>query len=116
VIVEDDAALGEALRRVLAGAGFRVGTYPSAEAFLAAGAETATACLVLDIHLPGLSGLELHRRLAEAGAPVRTVFITARDEDAIRAQAERSGTYLVKPFSGRVLIEAVAAALQQRAS
>ena len=75
----------------------------------------AADCLVLDIHLPGMSGFELYRRLALAGKVMPAVFITARDEPAVRDEAERlggAGSYLPKPFSGRDLLDAITQGLR----
>jgi FixJ family two-component response regulator len=118
VVVEDDAGVSKALQRLLGVAGFEATTYPSAEAFLDASGDRGASCLVLDVHLPGLSGFELRRRLAEKGAEVPTIFITAHDEPATREQAARAGAiaYLTKPFRGRALVDAVNRALECRRS
>ena len=109
LLVEDDSAMGEALRRLLRAAGFSVTRYPSAEALLESGAARDSGCLVVDIHLPGISGIELRRRLSEAGSRARVIFITAYEDDQIREAAMRSGAvaYLTKPFPGRDLIAAL---------
>jgi FixJ family two-component response regulator len=111
VVVEDDASMGQAIERILRAGGFSAVVFASAEAALAAGAATTAGCLVLDIHLPGMSGIDLYRRLAPRGDEVSAIFITAHDEPAVREAAERMGSYLAKPFSGRALLEAVARAL-----
>ena len=109
LLVEDDSAMGEALRRLLRAAGFSVTRYPSAEALLESGAARDSGCLVVDIHLPGISGIELRRRLSEAGSRARVIFITAYEDDQIREAAMRSGAvaYFTKPFLGRDLIAAL---------
>jgi FixJ family two-component response regulator len=112
VIVEDDKSMSQAMERVLRASGFRTLTFASAEAVLEAGVVTASDCLVLDISLPGMSGFDLYRRLAPTSERLPAIFITAHDEPAIRAEAERLGarSYLPKPFSGQTLLDAVARA------
>jgi DNA-binding response OmpR family regulator len=113
VVVEDDASMSQAIERVLQAGGFAPAVFASAEAALEGGAAAADA-LVLDIHLPGMSGFELYRRLALSGETRPAIFITARDEPAVRDEAERlggAGSYLPKPFSGRDLLAAVTRAL-----
>jgi DNA-binding response OmpR family regulator len=116
VVVEDDASMSQAIERVLRAGGFAAALFASAEAALEAGAVAAADGLVLDIHLPGMSGFELYRQLASAGKPTPAVFITARDEPATRNEAEGlggDGSYLPKPFSGRDLLGAVTLALRR---
>jgi DNA-binding response OmpR family regulator len=112
--VEDDASMSQAIERLLQAGGFTAVLFASAEAALEA--DTAAAGLVLDIHLPGLSGFELYRRLALADKALPVTFITARDEPAVRAEAEGlggDGCYLPKPFSGRDLLDALTRALSR---
>jgi FixJ family two-component response regulator len=114
VVVEDDSSMSQAIGRVLQAGGFDQVSYASAEAALEAGVAAAD-CLVLDIHLPGMSGLEMYRRLALAGEALPAIFITARDEPAVREEAEGLGeavSYLPKPFSGGDLLNAVNRALR----
>ena len=113
VVVEDDASMCQALERILRAGGFTAVSFASGEAALAA--DAAADCLVLDIHLPGMSGFELYRRLALAGKELPAIFITARDEPAVRDEAEGlggAGSYLPKPFSGHDLLGAVTQALR----
>ena len=112
VLVEDDTGMREALERVLVAAGFGVSAFASAEAALQDRATLDANCLVLDIHLPGLSGFELYERLVGVGRKPAVVFITARDDALYQDRARRLGAldYLVKPFSGRALSEIVAKA------
>jgi FixJ family two-component response regulator len=111
VVVEDDPGLREALGRVLSAGGFRVATFVSAEALLAAGLPADTGCCVFDIRLPKMSGLELYRTLSARGASPPVIFMTAFDEPSVREEARRLGAagYLIKPFGGRQLVEAVIA-------
>jgi FixJ family two-component response regulator len=113
VVVEDDAGLRAALGRVLSVAGFQARTFADAEQVLQASAARTAACLVLDVHLPLLSGFELYDRLlAESGVRPPVVFISAHDEPDARRQATSAGAaYLPKPFAGRQLLAAVERAM-----
>jgi FixJ family two-component response regulator len=113
VLVEDDAGLRSAFEKVLGAWGFAVDAFESAEALLESSAAEGAGCLILDIRLPGISGLELYRRLAARGQAAPVIFITAYDDLAVRAEAGRLGAagYLVKPFRGRVLVDVVAETL-----
>jgi FixJ family two-component response regulator len=112
VVVEDDASLRAALERVLSVAGFRTRTFADAEQLLEASAARTAACLVLDVHLPLLSGFDLHHELAKSGIRLPTVFISAHDEPQARVQASAAGAaYLPKPFAGRRLVEVVTQAI-----
>lgn len=106
--------MGEALRRLLRAAGFSVTRYASAEALLESGAARESGCLVVDINLPGISGLELRRRLTESGSRARVIFITAYEDDNLRDAAFRTGAdaFFTKPFMGRDLIAALRTVLQ----
>jgi len=115
IIVEDDAAVRKAIERLLRAAGFRsVQSFPSAEALLETDAREIAACLVFDIHLPGISGLELRRRLTAAGHQQPVIFITAHDEPALRDEAETLGCagYFRKPFDGTQLLEVIRQSLK----
>jgi FixJ family two-component response regulator len=111
-VIDDDASLLRALRRLLGAGGFRVCTFSSAEDFLES-AKTTPACLVLDVHLGGLSGLDLQEQLVAAGRRIPVVFITAHDDTATRERARRAGAvdYLRKPFNDESLIEGIKRAL-----
>src|SRR5262245_44013124 len=91
VVVEDDAGISQAIERVLRAGGFTPVLFVSAEAALEAGAAEAADGLVLDIHLPGVSGFELYRQLVSSGKSIPVVFITARDEQSARSEAESLG-------------------------
>lgn len=108
-LVEDDASLSRALARLLRASGFETRTFASAEEFLASESPGAHACLILDIHLPGISGLELLDQLNASGPPRQAIFITASDDEGARERAGRipGGVYLLKPVNGAVLLEAV---------
>jgi FixJ family two-component response regulator len=111
VVVEDDPGMREALDRLLSAAGLRVAIFASAEALLAAGVPPNAGCWIFDVRLPGLSGLELFRTLAARGATMPVIFMTAFDQPSVREEARRLGStgYLIKPFGGRQLVEAVIA-------
>ena len=102
----------DAIRRVLQATGFAVTGFASAEAALQDEATREAHCLVLDIHLPGISGFELYERLGELGSKPPVIFITARDDVRNQERAVQLGAldYLLKPFSGRVLAAIVARA------
>ncbi|HEX2495149.1 MAG TPA: response regulator [Steroidobacter sp.] len=112
VVVEDDHSVSQAVGRLLRAAGFHVLLFDSAEALLAGGGAQHAACLIIDIHLPGMSGLELCAKLRETAVSAPVVFITARDNAGYRQAAMKIGAaYLTKPFAGHVLIEAVESAM-----
>jgi FixJ family two-component response regulator len=118
VVIDDDASVRRAVQRLLQSAGFTVETFATAREFLDADYSAQTACLVLDIHLPGMSGFELAEYLAVSGVPIPIVFITALDDVATREQVNRAGAvgYLRKPFDQDMLIEAISRAIGQDAS
>jgi FixJ family two-component response regulator len=113
-VVEDDPSFLRALRRLLSGAGFSVATFASAEEFLASESAGATACLVLDVHLGGMSGFDLQQHLVTAGIPIPTIFITAHDDPATRQRARSGVAYLRKPFREDALVGAIHQALDGR--
>jgi FixJ family two-component response regulator len=112
VLVEDDAGMSKAIERLLRAAGFQPASFASAEELLQTEAVDSAACLVLDIHLPGLSGLELGRLLIGSGRAKPIIFITGKDEPSLRDEARRLGSaYFRKPFEGKALLEAIRAAV-----
>jgi len=114
VVVDDDESFGIALGRMLRASGFHVMLFPSAEEFLAAPPLPAVDCLVLDIQLAGMSGLDLRRILTDRGSNTPVIFVTALDEPAIRDEAWGLGcaNYFRKPVPGRLLILAINDAVQ----
>ncbi len=108
-VVDDDDSFACALGRLFRASGFGVHTYSSAEAFLGSTTLPQPDCLVLDIQLGGMSGLDLQRRLREAGNPAPIIFVTAHDAPGVRAEAERAGcsAYFLKPVPRKPLIEAI---------
>jgi FixJ family two-component response regulator len=113
-VIDDDASLLRALQRLLVAGGFSVETFGSAEDFLVSKHRSTADCLVLDVHLGGLGGFELHDRLVAAGSRIPTVFITAYDDATTRARARRAGDYLRKPFDDESLIGAIERAIGPR--
>jgi FixJ family two-component response regulator len=112
-VVDDDAAIREAIQSLLRSVGLRVAVFAVAEDFLQAGQRQATACLILDVRMPRMSGIELQQRLATAHDPMPIIFITAHGDAETRARALRAGAvaFLDKPFSDEVVLRAVQAAL-----
>jgi FixJ family two-component response regulator len=108
-MVDDDASLCKALARLLAAAGISTTIYSSAEAFLADEEKKDPDCLILDIELGGMSGLDLQRSLSTMGREIPIVFITAHDEPELGEQAARLGcvAYLRKTDPGHAVLEAV---------
>jgi FixJ family two-component response regulator len=107
-IVEDDASFRRALERLLRAFGFDAHTFASAEEFLKSTAPESHACLIVDLHLPGMSGFELLDHLTTS-VPPPAIFITAQDADSLRERASRipNSVYLHRPFLGAALLEAV---------
>jgi FixJ family two-component response regulator len=109
VLVEDDAGLRTALERVLSASGFDAQAYGSAEAVLADGYFASADCLVVDLNLPAMSGLDLVDRLRSRGVDAPAVVITAHDEARIRDEVQRHGIehFLAKPFLGSALVRLI---------
>jgi FixJ family two-component response regulator len=112
-IVDDDASLRRSFRNLLMSVGFQVEAFPSAEAFLASPHRERTACVVVDLRMDGMSGLELLRHLAASGSRVPTIVLTAHGDEAAREQSLQAGAvaFLGKPFHSEILIEAIRTAL-----
>jgi len=108
-VVDDDASLCKALARLLSAAGISPIAYHSAEEFLADRERPDPDCLILDIQLGGMSGLELQKSLSALGREIPIIFITAHDEPELAEQAERFGcvAYLRKTDPGQTVLEAV---------
>ncbi|HEY7318759.1 MAG TPA: response regulator [Candidatus Binatia bacterium] len=112
VVVEDDPGMKKAIERLLRAAGFHPVSFVSAEELLQTKAADDASCFVLDIHLPGLSGLELGRLLATSSPAKPVIFITGQDEELLRDEAQRLGcAYFRKPFEGKELLQAIHAAV-----
>ena len=111
VIVEDDAGLNRAVVRLLQAAGFHSYAFDTAEGLLSSSMLTVADCFVLDIHLPGISGIELRTKLGDAGISRPVIFITAHDDADTRESARSATACLMKPFTGHMLIQAIDSAL-----
>jgi FixJ family two-component response regulator len=112
-IVDDDASVRTALQGLIEEAGFPVFSCASAEEFLSSGERHNTACLIADIRMPGMSGLDLQAQLITERQLVPTIFITAHGDEDLRLRALRAGAveFLAKPFDDEFLLECVRAAL-----
>jgi FixJ family two-component response regulator len=115
-IVDDDAPLREALGSVLKAAGFSPRTFASAEEFLACDDCDETACLVLDVRLPGMSGIELQKRLRETHGQIPIIFVTAHGDASLGDTLMRGGAkaFLNKPVRSDALVKAIRRALENR--
>ena len=113
-VVEDDESYRIALQRLLKSAGLPVRSFASAEDFLNSGEQHETGCLIADIRMSGMSGLDLQAKLNADHCPVPTIFITAHGDEKMRLQAMRGGAvkFLAKPFDGGILLESVRVALE----
>jgi FixJ family two-component response regulator len=111
-VVDDDPSVLKALTRLLRIRSFGAKTYGSALEFLASLTGGAPDCLIVDLQMPGMSGLELHQYLTGRGIEIPTIIITAHDEGGTRQRCEAAGTagYLLKPIEDTVLLEAIAKA------
>ena len=116
IIVEDDGSVNLAVSRLLEAAGFNTRCFTSAGALLGYDKAGDADCLVLDVHLPDMTGFDLQRRLAAAGSTTPVVVITAHDDPMHRRAAHDIGAYayLTKPFSGASLLDAVSRAAASR--
>jgi FixJ family two-component response regulator len=108
-VIDDDLSLLQGLNRLLSAHGFRVQTFASAELFLDDQANCEADCLLLDINLGGISGIELQRQLISSGRNLPVIFMTAIDNDATHQRALDVGcvAYLRKPFLAKLLIDAI---------
>jgi FixJ family two-component response regulator len=114
-IVDDDDSVRDALRSLIDAVGFRVEVFASGEDFLNSSYISETDCLITDVRMPGMSGLELQERLNATGATIPIVFISAHDDTEARARAIRGGAidFLQKPFSADSLLGAISACLEK---
>ena len=114
-IVDDDKSLRDATSNLLQAAGFSTATFADAESFLRSAGRPRAACLVTDMRMPGMSGLELCQHLAASGAAIPTILVTAYASDATRLRAREAGILccLAKPFAPDELLECVRGALSR---
>src|SRR5258707_14349215 len=112
-IVDDDVSVRRSTRRLLRSSGFRAEAFASAEEFLNSGWAGETACVILDLRMPGMNGLELQRRLNQNGNPVPVIFLSAHASDEEERSALRAGAvqFLRKPTSKEALLNAIRDAL-----
>ncbi len=113
-VVDDDAAVCEALQFLLSSARLPVRTFPSAEAFLESISTDQAGCLVLDVHLPGMSGFELQARLSERRSNLLVIFMTGKDTKASRDRASKTGAfgYVGKPLDDEILLPLIRNAME----
>ena len=114
-IVDDDASMADSTRYLVLSFGFRAEAFSSAQEFLSSSLVEETRCLILDIRMPGMDGLELQRYLSNANKRIPIVFVTARPNDSERRQAMAGGAadFLSKPFSEDALFAAIQTALNR---
>jgi FixJ family two-component response regulator len=112
IVVDDDESVRKAMKRLLMSNGYRVATFESAEDLLQFSLEWDDLCLLLDIRLPGISGLDLYAQLVSSGVKCPVIFMTAHDEPEWLEKAEQAGAiaFLRKPFGERSLLSAIALA------
>jgi len=113
-VVDDDVSVRESLEGLMRSVGFAVNTFASAEEFLDSDRLRNTDCLILDVRLAGMNGLELQRQLATSHSEIPIIFITSYEDDEVRARALNAGAvdYLLKPFNDEDLLNAIDAALK----
>lgn len=113
-IIDDDESVRISLEGLIRSLGYRVRAYESAVAFLAADAGEPPACVISDLQMPGMSGIELKETLTAAGRATPVILISAFADDMARARAEKAGVtcFLSKPFSGDSLVRCLATALE----
>jgi FixJ family two-component response regulator len=115
-VVDDDDSVRESLRGLIRSVGFAAAVFASAEEFLNSDHLRNTDCLILDVRMPGMNGLELQRRLAASHMSIPVIFITAHGDEEVRSRALNGGAvdYLLKPFSEEALLNAINTALKIR--
>ena len=114
-VVDDDRSVRDALRRLITSVGMTVEVFPTAQAFLSTPRGDAPGCLVLDVRLPGLSGLDLQRELANTHATLPIIFLTGHGDIPMSVQAMKAGAieFLTKPFRGQDLLDAIRHAIDR---
>ena len=112
-IVDDDVFVGESIRTLVESLGYEVATFESAEKFLESGRVLQTSCLITDLQMPGLSGLDLQGRLIADGHCIPIIFVTGLSDEKFRVRAMSAGAvgFLSKPFDERLLISCLDSAL-----
>ena len=112
-VVEDDQFFRESMKRLMRSLGYAVEAFPSAADFIASPRLVETACLIADVNMPAMTGLELHRRLIEMGYAIPTILVTAYPDNDVRTRAMKDGVvcYLRKPLDEKHLMRCLRAAL-----
>jgi FixJ family two-component response regulator len=112
-IIDDDESIREAIKGLVRSLGYRVEAVSSAQEFLSSRRIRRTSCLITDMQMPGMTGLELYRRLSTSGKPIPTILITAYPDDGVRERALSAGVigYLTKPFEEDDLLACIRSAL-----
>jgi len=115
-IVDDDELVREALGRLMKANGYLAQTFDSGASLLNSEHLAGTDCLITDVQMPGMTGVELHARLIESGIRIPTILITGHPDEAVRARAAQAGViaYLTKPISGADLLSCVRSAIETR--
>src|ERR1700741_4461946 len=113
-VVEDDQFFRESMRRLMRSLGYDVAAFPSAADFLASPRLAETACLIAEVHMPAMTGLELYEHLIKTGYAIPTILVTASPDDGVRARALNDGVvcYLRKPVDENHLMRCLRAALR----
>jgi len=114
-VVDDDRSMRESLRRLLTSVGMTVEVFPTAQAFLGASRKDVPGCLILDVRLPGLSGLDLQRELANTNATLPIIFLTGHGDIPMSVRAMKAGAveFLTKPFREQDLLDAIRQAIER---
>jgi FixJ family two-component response regulator len=112
-IIDDDESVRDAIKGLMRSLGYRVEAVPSAQEFLSSRHVRRTSCLITDMQMPGMTGLELHQRLSTSGKPIPSILITAYPDDGVRERALSAGVigYLSKPFEEDDLLACIRSAL-----
>jgi FixJ family two-component response regulator len=113
-VVDDDESMREAMRGLMKSLGYMAEAFASAEQFLNSRQLSRTSCLIADVHMPGMTGLDLHRHLVASGKTIPTILITAYPDDSLRARALGDGVvcYLSKPFDENDLLTCIRSSLK----
>jgi len=113
--VDDDRRVRDSVQSVLESAGYDARAFESGEAFLDSGILSKVACVIADVRLPGIDGIELQRRIRHERPELPIVFVTAHDDDDVRRRAMRDGAiaFMLKPFDGGELLEHIARATHE---
>ncbi len=117
-VIDDDASMREAIKGLMRSLGYRVEAIASAREFLSSRHVRRTSCLIADMQMPGMTGLELHRHLSASGKPIPTILITAYPDSSVRERALAAGVvgYLSKPFEEDDLLGCIRSALAHACS